>query len=314
MSRLVDYLIEDVRSHTENEEFSDTIGIKDNEFLRFLNDAQYRIHSLIIQQHPSAFQVESSDINIVANQESYTLPIDVHLGNKLSLVEYSPTSNTSDYRRLYRKSLYQRRPGSEGDPRDYIRKSGKIMLSPIPNTANGLLRYTYVQSVPRLAKRRGSVSSVTLDSSTNSISALSLNVSTDTVDTDTLDKFTRVCIVDSEGSIKMKNIQIDSVDGSTGTVTVNSSFNYETGETIAVGDYIVEGKYSTTHTTLDDMVERYLIAYCNMKIFHRDSSADITSQAEILTNMENEIVAAYADIEDDIYEIPIIISEDDEWV
>jgi hypothetical protein len=127
-----------------------------------------------------------------------------------------------------------------------------------------------------------------------------LDVSTDTVDTTELSKWTRVSFVDAEGNVKMSNIQVDAVSGSTGEVTVNASFSYQDGETIEVGNYIVAGDYATTHIQLDDMVERYLIAYA-------------TLQQNILLEMESDIVSAYAEISDDITEIPDIISYDDDW-
>jgi hypothetical protein len=65
---------------------------------------------------------------------------------------------------------------------------------------------------------------------------------------------------------------------------------------------------------LDDIVERYLIAYATFKILQRDSNiTDLGTQQQVLLEMENEIVAAYADVSDDIVEIPEIISEDDSW-
>lgn len=306
--RLVDYIITDVRNHTENTDFSDTIGIADSEFLRFLNDAQYRIHSKITQTHPSVF-LEEYACSVVNGQEEYSLPFNVHMGNKVSNIEFSTTGNAVDYFPLQRSNLKRRYGGAIGDPLIYIRKSGKILLNPVPT--GGSLRFTYVKSVPRVDKRRGSVATITTSGS--SITSLILNVSTDSVDGDELAKHSRITICDSEGNIKMKNIHIDSVNASTGEVIVNSAFTFETGESISVGDYVVAGRYSTSHSILDDSVERYLVAYCAMKIFHRDSNTDITQQVAELQAMEEEIVAGYADISDDISEIPVIVSDDDAW-
>ena len=314
-NRYVSYLIDDVRLSTENTDFSDTIGIKDTEFLRFLNDGQRRIQNLIVQKHPQVF-LQQKTVSIVANQEAYSLPIDSFLGNKVAQVEFNPESSGVNYFYPLRPgSLFERDSGSSGDPIKYIRKTGQILLVPIPSSSIGQLRYNYVQKMPQLALRRGSVSSVTLDSATNTISALALDVSTDTVDTTELDKWTRVSIVDEEGNVKMKNIKVTNVDGSTGTVTVDSSFSYDSGETISAGDYIVEGSFSSTHVQLDDMVERYLIAYTTFKILQRDSNiTDLQVQQNVLLEMENEIVDSYAEISDDIMEIPNIISSDDDWI
>lgn len=318
MSRYVSYLIDDVRSSTENEDVSDTIGIKDPEFLRFINDAQYRIQNLIVQQHPQVFLTEYTT-SVVANQEAYTLPNKIYMGNKVSQVEYSYKSSGVDYFYPLRPaSLFERRSGTRGSsynrPEKYVRKSGQILLVPVPSSSQGQLRINYVAKVPKLDLRRGSVSSVTLDADTNTITALSLDVATDAVDSTELAKWTRISIVDEEGNIQMRNIKVTNVDGSTGVVSVDAAFSFESGETISVGDYIVAGEYTTTHCQLDEMVERYIISYCTLKILQRDSNVtDLGVQQNILLAMEEDIVSSYAEITDDIIEIPEIISDDDSW-
>lgn len=310
--RYVSHLIDDVRASTENNDFSDTIGIKDSEFLRFLNDGQFRIQNLIVQQHPSVFLTEYTT-SVVGSQEAYSLPHNIYMGNKVTQVEFNSNSSGQQYfYPLKPGSLFERNSGSKGHPVKYIRKSGQILLVPVPQSSVGQLKINYVHKLPKLDLRRGSVASVTLTS--DAISSLFLNVSTDAVDTTELAKFTRVSIVDEEGNVKMPNIKVTNVDGSTGEVTVDPAFTFQSGETIEVGDYIVGGNYSSTHSQLDDMVERYLIAYATLKIFQRDSNiTDLPVQQNILLAMEDEIIAAYQEISDDIVEIPNIISADDDW-
>jgi len=60
------------------------------------------------------------------------------------------------------------------------------------------------------------------------------------------------------------------------------------------------------------MVERYLIAYASWKILKRDSSIDSQEAMGELAQMESDIIEAYADVEDDITEIPVI-DEDFDW-
>jgi hypothetical protein len=304
MSRLIDHLITDIRAHTENEEFSDSIGIDDEEFVGFLNDAQYRLHSLIVQNHSSIF-LEEKVIQTVVRQQNYTLPSDIYIKNKVSGVEYSYNSDTKNY--YFLKPITQRnRSNQEGTPINYIRQSGKILLSPIPLDTGAQIRVTYVRQISRIDKRRASVSSTTLDTSANTITALSFDVSTDTIDSTALNKYNFFSIVDKNGTIKMKDIPYDSYDTSTGVVTLTAGFVFEEGESIAVGDYVCSGKNSTTHSEFPEEIERYLIAYCTWKIFKRDSSVDSQEQTQELLEMERDIVAGYADPTDDIYEIPDI--------
>ena len=82
--RSVTRLIDQIRKQTENEEFSDFTGIKDQEFIQYLNDAQYNLQALIIQQHPRVF-IEEVLLDAVSGQEKYDLPSDTFLKNKTQL-------------------------------------------------------------------------------------------------------------------------------------------------------------------------------------------------------------------------------------
>ena len=296
--RRIDLLITQARRESENEEFSDTSGITDVEFLQYFNDAQHRLQSVIIAQHPSVF-IEEVSVTAVPNQEAYNLPSDAFLFNNITNVEYSTNSN--NFYSLTLASLKRRASEVNGYPRYYIRKSGQILLSPTPQSA-GTIRLNYIKRIDELDSRRGSVASsvVTADS----ITSLFLNVTTDSVDNDNLAEHEFVCLVDKNGVIKMKNIPVDDIDASTGEVTVTSGFTFEEGETISVGDYIVGGKDTTTHPELPRNCERYLIKYCVWKILKRDSSTDYAEAQQELLAMETDIINSYAELTDDIVYIP----------
>lgn len=315
MPRSVQHIISDIRDHTENDVVneSDNTGIEDSEFLRFLNDACYRLHSKIVQQHPSIY-IKELEVAVSAGDEAITLPSDIMLGNKVTMVEYKE-SNT-DYYPLFPGTLRHRARSENSNPTFYIRHTGQILLSPKPSSS-GTVRIHYIRAPYTVDLKRASVSSVTLNTTTNTITSLVLDVSTDSVDTDVLDTYRNMCIVDKNGDIKMANIEYDDVDGATGTVTVASDFTFEDGETITAGNYVVAGSHASTHIDFPDSVERYLIAYCAWKVLKRDSSADSQEQTAELLEMESEIVSSYADLDDDITPIPEIrstpTSDDWEW-
>jgi hypothetical protein len=304
MSTLIDYLIEDVRAETENDDVTDSTGIKDSEFVRYLNEAQDRLHALIVKNHTKVF-LKEKEVDAVRDQQEYSIPFDCHMNNMVSQVEYSSTSIEDDYYPLDLAPIANRTSVS-GSPSFYIRKSGAFLLSPPPNEA-GKIRITYVKKLPRLAKRAATIDSVT--TSGTSITSLILNVSTDSIDSESLDKSPFFCVVDRKGNVKMSKIEFDSYSTATGEVTITSGFAFESGETIEVGDYIVSGQLSSTHSEFPDSVERYLKAYCAWKIFKRDSTVDFSEAQQELSEMENEIVDNYADISDDIIRIPEINTE-----
>lgn len=306
--RRVDLLIEQARRQTENEEFSETTGINDEEMLQYLNDAQYRLLSLITSTHPTVFVKEAPPIDVVANQESYDLPHDVFIENRITSVEFSPTNDTRNFFKLNPITMAERDTSFTGYPSNYIRRSGKVLLSPIPSSSTGKLRFNYVRRIAELDKRRGRILSVTLG--TNTITSLIINISDENYDYAALSKVDFITIVDRKGLQKMIKIEVENIDENTGVVTVDPSFTFQGGETIAVGDYVVGGEDSTTHSELPKMCERYLIGYLAWKVLKRDSSEDSFEQRNEIKGIEDDIVEAFGDTTDDIINIPIIDGDD----
>jgi hypothetical protein len=76
-------------------------------------------------------------------------------------------------------------------------------------------------------------------------------------------------------------------------VTVDSDFTFASGETIAVGDYVVAGEYHSSHPSLPQQCERYLLAYMTWRALKRDSSYDSKEGKEELDGMEAQITEAY---------------------
>ena len=311
-------LISLIRQQTENEDVSDFVGIQDAEFVQYLNDAQYNLQSTIVQQHPRAFMKEVI-LDAVVDQESYNIPSDCLLGNKVHNVEYSSTGNEEDYYVLTEDTIKSRTSGVTGSPSKYIRLAGKLLLSPEPSSA-GKIRINYVQRLRQLDKRRAKVySAPTISSSGTWTMELSYQDSTggffDT-DKDDLETEDYICIVDKLGASVVKDIEV-AVSGVTNTQltleahTVNTTEG-EANDSILAGHYVVGGKHTTTHSDLDESVARYLIAYCAWKILKRDSSVDSTEALQEVQLMQAEIVKSYAMISDDIQFIPVL-SDWDDW-
>lgn len=304
MARLVDRLIDQVRRQTENEDVTANTGITDAEFLQFLNDAQHRLQSVVTAVHPLVF-VEEKEIDVNIDQESYSIPQDALMENKLVTVEYSPSGVLEDYYHLEPTRMKRRDTAVQGFPVTYIRRSGKILLQPRPQQG-GKIRVNYVKRIWELDKRRGVVSVAVTDNSAKTITTLELDASSanPALDTSDLSEHDYICVVGKDGTMKMQNIPFDSINSATGVVTITSGFTFEEGESISAGDYIVGGKDTSTHTEFPQMCERYLIAYCAWKILKRDSSVDYQEQQAELLQMEEDITNSFADISDDIDYIP----------
>jgi len=314
MSKLVDYIIDEIRESTENEEFDDTVGLTEEEILKFINHGQTRLHSKIVAQHPQIF-TEVNVVSVVKDQENYSLDHKAYLSNKVSSIEYSPTGNANDYYPLRPASLYNRDTGADGDPDRYIRRGGEFLLIPTPTDSSGSLRITFIRKIKKLDKRRAQIKASTTSGS--AITNLEVNyIQGATVDSTQLSKDSRFSVVDKYGNIKMENVLLSAIDSSASydaTLTVDSSFTFDSDETVTVGDYIVAGPYTTTHFELGDEVERYVHAYSEWKVLKRDSSVDSQEAFMELAEMERDIVDSFADISDDIVEVPLINDSEDWW-
>jgi len=307
MSRYVKYLIDQVRKETENEDSADFIGIQDSEFIQYINDAQYNIQSIIVAQHPDVFVEQTTFTGFTSGDSTVDIPKNAFLGNKLLHVEYSPDGSENSYYPLDEVSFKRKNIGIEGAPAHYTRYSGKIALTPDPNNASGKLRVFYIKRINELDLRRAEVKSVTLGS--NTITTLKADPSKN-IDKSSLEEHNYICVVDKNGETKMKNIPLLSINSSTGLVTLDTH-TFESGETISAGDFIVGGKFTSTHSELDASVERYLIAYAAWKILKRDSSIDSIEIEKELKLMSTDIVKSYSVVSEDIQYIPQLTSWDD---
>ena len=319
MAKQIEYLIGEIRKESDNEDFDATVGLTEEEIVKYINEAEDRLHSKISAVNKEIFTLEYED-TVVADQESYNIDHRAHLKNAIISMEYSHDSDVDNYYPLRPASRYNRRTGAKGDPARYIRSGGKYYLLPTPDQTGGKVRVTIKTKRRRLDKRRGLVKAVTLDSGTSTITNLEINYVNDTtIDSTELSKRTHYTVVDKYGDIKMRNIKLSSIDSSVSynaTLTSDSSHTYASGESIAVGDYVVSGDYCSSHSEFDEQVERYIQAYAVYKCLKKDSSVDSAEALQELAQLEQDIIEAYRDVEDDIVEISEINDSFDwgDWV
>lgn len=313
-ARRVENLVVDCRRETENEEFTDTTGIQDEEFIRYMNDAQEDLQSAIARQHQRVF-VKHRQYDSRAQVDTYDLPEDIYLDNRITNVWYTETGNSSDYRRLMSGQLVERVFDKSQNPALYIRSMNQLILTPIPgsSTKNAIL-IAYVRRLPRLDVRRATVQSVTVDGDQITELIFDANVS---FDRDALLEEGYISIVNRDGAPTMQQIPILDIDANTGLATVAPDFRFrnepmilnqttlEKAETIAVGDFAVRGRFGANVTELPTVCERYLLAYMNWKILKRDSNQDSVEQTAELQSMRQEIVDIFAEVDDDTKNIAI---------
>lgn len=295
--RLVDVLIKEIRRESDNEDYSSTNGITDGEVVQFLNDAQDRLQSLISAAHPSVFLAEE-ELNLVANQESYTVTGNLLLGSRIHSVDYSHSGQTRDYVPLKQKTFKERYYGNTGRPQYYVRRNNSILLQPTPESSVGTIRVTYEYRLKKLDFRRAVVSSTTGTPLT------AITVTSGDASLANLIKGEYLTVVDEYGT--QTATAIPTGTGSTTSSIVINSHTLPSGDSITANDFILFGDNSTSVSELSDICERYLICYAVWKLLRRDNSSEATSWQGELAAMEQDIVDSYSEPDMDVKYIPIL--------
>lgn len=298
--RALDQLITASRRATGNTDYTATAGVQDEEFIQALNDAQEEIHSIINVLFPTILMAEKY-VDVSIGQETYAIPSDCYMGTRIDNISYSPSGQDQDYYVIRKGSLKERIDGVNGNPSFYLRQGANLLIQPPPQQG-GKLRIVYQKAIPYLDIRRGTVQAVTLG--TNTITSLTLDPSG--LDASALLEQNYITIVDKYGAVQMKDIPVDAIDTATGVVTVSAGFTFQSGETIVAGNYALRGKNSSTNSQLPDVCEKYLLEYCNMRIFVRDSSTDQAEIAALMAKIEGTLRQAFAEPDNDPDRIPII--------
>lgn len=277
-------------------------GIGDDEFLVYFNHYQDQLQAKISQTNPQTRPfVLDKELSIVAGQQAYAVNDRVFFQKEYLNVEHSYSGNDFDYTPLRKASIFNNNTNQTDYPSAYYRQNNQVYLIPVPSTSQGSLRIKYERSLDDLDKRRGTVTARTL--SATQLTALTISTTGDDAAAiqNKNDKY--LCINDADGNVKMYNVPYTSYDSATGVFTL-SAFTFQTGESVAVGDYITLGKYTTTHSKLIDEAEACLVYSVATIILARDSSNDVSKMTEILSDYEKAVIRQYKNQSAEIQNIP----------
>lgn len=305
MSRYVGLEIAEVRQISKQEtsdEDSQTEAVSRNLILSFLSQADERIQSLMMSNPSNTFFNTTNIITTVAEDKDYALPGDLYAGDLVKLVEYSYSGESKHYVPLRRilRSQVNNTPGQRVC--NFLTEGSNLILSPPPLTAGQLVRVTYPKIVDRLDVRRGQVSSTPVNDGTD-YSALTLDDDA-FLSASFFDDHNFLCVSDRNGVVQRYNLEYESYDSATRTFTLSSGQAISSG-TISAGDFVTLGKYSTTHSPMPRIVERYRIAYAAWKVMRVVSNTDAKAQQEEVVGLENDIVSKLKDTMVGVVSLPM---------
>lgn len=293
-------IIKNAREDARQELATDVVGdqvISTNALVRYCNYAIERITHIVLTSNlrGSTFFERQADLAVTLDQQAYEIDDNVYLKERYKNISISSNVQVGWWREL-REVEISYLNYNKGWPAEYVRSQGKLLLSPTPDRTEGYLRVVYDRAPDRIDVRRALVTSAT----GTPLTSITLNNGTFPTDTDAFEDEPYCCVVDSYGVVKAYNIPITSI--TTTTITV-PSHTLASGESISAGNYVVPGKYTTTHANLPLICEKYITQYLVVKAFRKESSTDEKSANSELAAMESEILEAFMNTNRDQIEI-----------
>lgn len=304
-TRRLEQILRRIRRETGNEDYGADSGISQTQLAEYVNEGLHFLEEGL-NQATSKYFSKTDFIDLVYDQEKYSLPSDMLQGAGVQLVEAK--INNTDYQKIKKNLIHNRNGWTQNRSNvvnSYIIQGREILVNPKPSTnlSDGL-RVTYTKALTRLDVRRGTINSAT----DNGTAITQLIVDTTTLlDPNEFDEHDYICLVDRNGNILVKDIAIEGIDSNTGEIDlVGGSHTPTTGETLdPTGAFVVFGKNTSTHQLdLDANTERFLIAYGVYKVLKQDSSTELPVQLSELQSMRDSILLSYAQPDDDILLVP----------
>lgn len=304
--RRVEHIIRTARSRTGNTTFGVSQGIPQREFVGFVNEAQQRILNLLMQTRSSLFQKQVT-LTTTQGQSHVTLPADdIYLGHNVISVHYSHNGNAMNYEPLELRTVRQE-VSVQGYPSSYFLLGDDIVLSPIPMNSTATLRVTYQKVIPTLDIRRGLVTDGAATTTTLTLTENSTLLPE--TEEDLAGGFVDyITIVDKDGVQIVSDLDVNTYNSTTNVLTYLTPITTAQRDLINANDpyYMLFGKSATTNCGLPEVCERYLTEYTVLRAQMRDSNKEFSNTNPLLVAIEQEIVNAVEELEEDIYAIPIL--------
>lgn len=234
------------------------------------------------------------DFTIVANTTDYTLPFDVYARNAIKSVN---VVRESTYGFLNDKVPFISESES-GNKYGYVLKENSIVFN-LQRNISDPVRVNYVRKIPSLGRRLG-VAITSAGSGTVTVGA----TTEDILDID--DFFSTV---DVNGVVKTRNNRVLTYTKATGvlTFTVGTSVPDTATNIPANGEYVIPGKYATSHSQLPEECEKIFLEVLERRIAQRQSQTDTMSLITPLTAQEEAVIdAVFAKGSDDNLVPPIV--------
>lgn len=282
--RRIEFLLREARlsSNTQDQD-----AITDDLLVLYSNRVQSMIEDrLFITNSKNNLFMETQEITLDESESEYDLAFDIYAKNAIKSVGVLLESGAS----TYRDPIPFISESEDGRKWGYSLKEGKIVFK-IQRNITQPIGINYIRKIPTLGKRLG-VAITAFAAGTLTVGATTVNI------TDFEDFF---CTVDANGLVQSRNNKILTYNIATGVLT----FTAGTG-TIANGQYVIPGKYATSHSQLPAECEKVFLEVLERRISQRQSSTDMNVISP-LTEAEIALIDAVFAKGNEDNEIPPIV-------
>lgn len=240
-TRRAEEIISEARSLSYQENYSFTEGWNDNVAVDIINLALNRLYETITSIENDAY-VEQLEIDVIATQQAYDLPIEVHMALRLVDVRYLYGTQPYEYITLNQGTVQDRFSYPTNIPDTYCIRDGQILLSPTPNiTKEGALIINYQKRMRTLDIRRGVLDAI--QSPVGTITGIS-NAATPVVLTPNTTGIVAGDILGFNGLVGMFELNGNTFE--IANVVLNTSFELVGIDTTLSAPYVSGGQWMLT--------------------------------------------------------------------
>ncbi|KHD88835.1 MAG: hypothetical protein OM95_06885 [Bdellovibrio sp. ArHS] len=289
----VENLITIIRKMTGNTRYDSDSGIPQDVMVQNLNDAQDFLAKQVHNLKTKFFDI-TVEVPVVSGQRMYDYPEDCYVRD-IDTIQWSDSNSGVYFKTLYKSYTKEKVTRQLGYPFGYLTRHDGIEFN--PPVTSGIFYFTYGKTIPKLQKKSGQITVATVAG--GNLTALEV-ATTEPYDETEINSDFFLCVCDKYGNVKARNIEYESCAG--GIFTLNP-FTLGSGDTVAVGDYILVGKNTTNVPEWPDACEPFLRKYAIYQVRYGDASKwskealdDMTTEFEMISGVFARPSSDMADI------------------
>jgi len=291
--RRIDFLIQKIRKDTNN---TNPNRYNDLDIGVYMTNAQKAIQAEIINVN-SRNDIFSEELIIptVPNQEEYDLPADIFAASAINHVDFRSQTQSALY------ANWMPMPALTNPERNrgwgYVIRNNKLLITPIPQQMIiQAIRLIYVRRLYEIGPRYGKI--LLIEPEFGGVPPkLTIEMSLKDRTVNITDYFDFFSVVDANGVFKSKELPIQPVDFAINSpiagqaVILLQTDAQLTG--LSVGDFVIGGSRTTSHSELPDVCEQLLTNVSEKFIQYVDSSKDINNANALTTEERNMITELF---------------------